>query len=131
MFSQIFDALDSDQDGYLSARCIDVDNLPNETNQLLEEIYKELVGHIKVDREEFLEACNRLYKLLQPHQRKVLLSTFKLPRNLEEKEFPFHPDTSPGRQTHGSFSPFRKYDEQQKMPSQSQNEEIRKQKEFE
>ena len=67
MFSQIFDVLDSDQDGYLSARCISVENLPNETNQLLYEIYKELVGHVRVDREEFLEACNRLYKLLQPH----------------------------------------------------------------
>lgn len=89
MFSQIFDVLDSDQDGFLSARRIQTDELPSQTNELLGEIYQELIGHVKIDREEFIEACNRLYRILQPAQRRSLLNTFKQDRSPARKEFTF------------------------------------------
>ena len=73
-FSQIFDWLDSDKDGHISADKIDISPLSADLLEVLSPLFMEMEELSQaLDAEEFIDAAGRLYDSLTLPQKNVLL----------------------------------------------------------
>lgn len=98
VFDNIFTQLDADGDNYISIDC-SYRNLPAETLKVLVPILIELDKQTyPISRGQFVDACERLYKVLDPVDKSTLLNTFTLRRpeslELDPSKFTFSPSIS-------------------------------------
>ena len=73
-FGEIFEKLDSDEDGRISAFKIDITSLDAKQLQVLTPLFVEMeeLG-MTLERDEFIEAANRLYVSVSLPDKKVLI----------------------------------------------------------
>lgn len=74
-FSKIFDKLDSDHDGQISAYRIDISSLEPDLLQVLTPLFVEMeeLG-MNLDREEFIDAATRLYESVSLPEKNILVN---------------------------------------------------------
>ena len=74
-FSKIFDKLDSDNDGQISAYRIDISSLEPDLLQVLTPLFVEMeeLG-MNLDREEFIDAATRLYESVSLPEKNILVN---------------------------------------------------------
>lgn len=74
-FSNLFQRLDSDNDGSISSERIDLTGIEPEQLGVLQMIFAEMEETgLSLNEDEFVDACYRLYDALAPPQRKVLFN---------------------------------------------------------
>lgn len=84
----IFETMDSDKDGLVSAANIDVHSLPDEVLLILAPLLYELEDlNAELSISEFTEAFNRLYASLSPTEKNKLLMYDVHAKWEEEKEY--------------------------------------------
>ena len=72
--AEIFDKLDSDQDGFVSTEKMDLKVLSDEMHDLFKPLFIELEQlQEPLNKEEFVDATNRLYETLNQHQKNLIL----------------------------------------------------------
>eukprot|EP00826_Nyctotherus_ovalis_P003504 TRINITY_DN10713_c0_g6_i1.p2 TRINITY_DN10713_c0_g6~~TRINITY_DN10713_c0_g6_i1.p2 ORF type:complete len:145 (+),score=40.64 TRINITY_DN10713_c0_g6_i1:71-505(+) len=70
----IFKALDGDNDGFISFKCIDIDKFSLEMINIFTPIFKEMQGKdLKLSRDDFMRGALKLYDSVSLPERKTLL----------------------------------------------------------
>ena len=92
----VFEVLDSDNDGTISANNMDVEslnaNLRDFFHPLIVEIHEK---GIRLGREDFIESSLKLYEKLTPTQRNSLIEAGKITdRSSQDEDYSFRPSIS-------------------------------------
>lgn len=75
--NDVFDLLDSDSDGLISSKRIDIETIPGEVLEVFTPLLQEMEDIAQtLDRDEFVEAALRLYQTLNVADKNIIL-TFK------------------------------------------------------
>jgi len=95
-FHFIFQLIDSDGDGIISAEQIDISKLTPEMLQIFTPLFWEMEDlEQTLDLEEFIDASMRLYDTLKLHEKSLVLNIkdkWEPSKNLGEKEWTFQPN---------------------------------------
>lgn len=89
--SCLFDLLDSDKDGRIDSKNVNVQKMDTRALEILSVLLIEMEqGNHMLTRDEFIESCLRLLKTLSVEERHRLVFGFRQKSVSENREFTFH-----------------------------------------